>query len=690
MKKLMIATAVAAVGLSAVADVYNVKFTATTTVAASKKVKGEAKDYLKKGSVVVNGLYDTNTDKYYFWTGSGAKMVPVQNAIFEAQNGVDMDSCVNGKNVALNAGFYVGEENELGTAFVAAGLGKVLTVGGQDLNSASGSFAGKYEGNPAYGTWAWSKNASATKKGVEVYIADLLKKTEYTLEAFGNKSAELKNKLDAWREVAADAVANAEQVKKDLEEIAGLKADLADKTLNVEELENTKLELENAYGVLEKDWNDQKVQIAEQDKTIADQKEQLDMIDGALDKLATADRSVVKLLNEYLAEVKDNAQAEADQATALTNTLAMSIADWKVKTENFNNASEAFEKAVQEWEAAKEERAKALTAQRDAEKYLAFVQSVGTGDFYTQNAADQVEQTAKIAEEKATLQQITTDYDNRTNNIVKVDLPAYKDALIAETNTLTKAKTDAETALTDAQNAYKGCDYVKYTTEDNEPNWSKWAKDNDLADGDLNLKLNFFNVVYPQFKAEGDTLANNIIVAEDNLKLAQDNYDAKVPVDEEILDILAKGEFDKMIQDLLDTEKDAYELAYAIQFKEVEKAEAKLTDLKALYDKAMNLSGNSEVEANKAVEEAKEAYTKASAAQGSKKKAMEKAEEAKNEAEAEYNAAVAIVQGILGVDPKTEEVYPAQQKYNEDIAYLRDISLQNVAAAEALLARLSK
>ena len=354
MKKLMIAAAM--VGASSVfADVYNVKFTATTTVDASKKYKGADTAYLKKGSVVVEGLYDTDTSKYYFWTGKGAKMVPVQKAIFETQNAVDMDAAINGKNVALNAGFYVGEEGALSTAFVAAGLGKVLTVGGDDLNSASGSFGGKYEGNPAYGTWAFSKNASATKKGVDAYINDLSKKA-LTLADWGVNS-ELKDKLDAWREVAADAVANAEQVKKDLEEIAGLKADLADKTLNVKELENTKLELENnigrleasladktlnvkelentklelenAYGALEKIANELKALNDDQKSQLDNANAQLGLIDGAFDQLNN--NETVKVLEDFLKDEKAAQQGIADDAALTNATLASAVADYKAK-----------------------------------------------------------------------------------------------------------------------------------------------------------------------------------------------------------------------------------------------------------------------------------------------------------------------------------------------------------------------
>lgn len=682
MKKLMIATAAAAVGLSAVADVYNVKFTATTTVAASKKVKGEVKDYLKKGSVVVNGLYDTDTAKYYFWTGSGAKMVPVQNAIFESQNEVDMDSKVNGKNVALNAGFYAGKEGELETAFIAAGLGKVLTVGGTDLNSASGSFAGKYEGNPAYGTWAYSKNASATKKGVEVYIADLLKKTEYTLEAFGDKSAELKDKLDAWREVAADAVKNAVDVKNQLAEIAGLKSELADKTLNVKELENN-------YGVLEKEWNDQKVQIAEQEQTIADQKNQLNLIDGAFAQLN--DNETVKVLEAYLEDVRDAQAGIAKDAADLIANLETAVADYKAKKEAHEASRVVNAEYLEKRDAADEFQKAAKKAVADAIAYTNYLVSVKEKSYYAPKQAEIDAQAAVVATKTAERDALINGYIAATNAIVTTDWPAYETKLIGETNKWTTIRDNAIAAQAAAKTAYDNSDFVKYTTEDGEADWSKWLQDNDLEENLAN-RVNFVDNVYPAMVADGKNKKDVLDAADEELVKAQAAYDAKVPGYVEILDLLATGEADKYIKDLLAAAKETYDYDWAVANKEVEKAQAKQDELQAEYDAAWNLKVSDAMieEATAAIadreaeyEAAKKAYNKAYNAWYEKNQAMKAAKTDKD------NAAAAVA-AILGVNPETEGVSDDQAAYVAKYTELRDTALGNVAAAEALLSRMGK
>lgn len=720
MKKLMLAASAAAFSAVSMADVYNVKFTATTTVGAEKK----GVEYLKKGSVVVDGLYDTETAKYYFWTGKGATMAPMQKAIFEAQNAVDMDSAINGKNVALNAGLYAGEEGALETAFIAAGLGKVLTVGGDDLNSASGSFAGKYEGKPAYGTWAFSKNSSASKMGVDAYINNLSKKN-LTVADWGDNS-ELKGKLDAWRDVAADAVANAEQVKKDLEEIAGLKTDLedktlnvkeledtklmlendigrleaalADKTLNVKELENTKLELENAYGALEKVKNELDAKVAEQDKTIADQKSQLDnanaelgRLDGAFDQLNN--NETVKVLEDFLKDGKADQQGIADDAALTNATLASVVADYKAKKEAFA----AIEGECAELKAAADEAKENLEAAKqavaDAIAKTNYLVSVKDKSYY-QNKQNEIDaQQLVVNQATADRDALINGYIAQTNAILTQDWSDYEDKLVGETNNWTTILNNAIAAQAAAQQAYEASDFVKYTTENGEADWAKWLKDNDLEVTTANLLL-FHDNVYPAMLADGKAKKLALDTADAELAKAKKAYDAKVPGYVEILDLLAKGEADAYISDLLKAAKEAYDYNWAVANKEVEKAQAKLDDLEAEYDAAFKLAVSDAMiaaaeldiaDAERALEAAKKAYTKAQLAY--KAKLNEK-----KAAKGEVDLAAAAIEAILGVNPEVDmaATSEAEKEFYAKFDELRDVALANVAAADALLARMAK
>ena len=654
MKKLMIATAVAAAGFSSVlADVYNIKFTATTTVDASKKVKGEQVNYLKKGSVVINGLYDNATGKYYFYTGKGAKMVPVQKAIFEAQNDVDMDSSINGKNVALNVGFYV--DGDLDTAFVAAGLGKVLTVGGDDLNSASGSFGGKYMGKPAYGTWAFSKNATASKKGIEEYLKSQ-SKSNLTADSWED-NAEIKGKLDAWREVAADALKNAEEVKKQLQELAGKDAI-----------------------------------IAEKDATNADKDAQLELIDGAFDQLNN--NETVKVLEDFLKDEKAAQQGIADDAATLTNALTVAVADYKAKKEAYEESKVVNAEYKAKLEEARAAYAAAQQAKADAIAYTNYLVSVKDKSYYAPKQAEIDAQAVVVADLTATRDALINGYVAQTNAIITLDWPAYEAKLIGETNNWTTIRDNAIAAQAAAQAAYEASDFVKYTTEEGEADWSNWLKDNDLEENLAN-KVNFTDNVYPAMVADGKAKKLVLDTADAELAKAKKAYDAKVPGYVEILDLLAKGEADKYIEDLLAAAKDAYDYDWAVANKEVEKAQAKLDALQAEYDAAWNLKVSDAM-----IEEATAAIAERDAELKAAKKAAEQtaynawyaANKAMKTAKTTMEAAAAAIAAILGVNPETDmdATCKAEQDYIAKYAGLRDVALANVAAAEALLARMAK
>ena len=484
MKKLMIATAVAAAGFSSVlAGVYNIKFTATTTVDASKKVKGELVNYLKKGSVVVDGLFDDATGKYYFWTGTGAKMVPLANAVLTSENAKDMDSAINGKNAALNMTLFVGGEGKLESCFVAAGLGKVATVGGDDLVSASGSFGGAWLGAPAYGTWKYSKNASATKD-LEAYLKKTSKNT-LDLTAWGDNSA-LKEKLDSWREVAAQAVENAVTVKEQLEEIKGLVEELADAKLNVKELEQTKLDLENQYGWLENEWNNQKGVIADKDAELEAIKSELASSNAVLATLGGAFESLSKnpglgsmgnLLTDYLNETvveqgrkAAEAKAEIDRLNQQTNWYADAV-NGVLKRE--------LETAVKDAESKMQEASVVLSAaeavRTAAYENLAYMISVTNGTFFTQNAEKQAEALKAINEIETRIQA-----DAGTLKAYLNQLPVDQKAAIAtlqdKTNVVAKMVVDAKDDLDKKKDASKAASKLldDYTLSNGNGDYHKW------------------------------------------------------------------------------------------------------------------------------------------------------------------------------------------------------------------------
>ena len=651
MKKLMITAFAIVLASATFADVYDIRFKAMTTVESTKEVNGTGVSYLKKGLVVVDGLYDDATGKYYFWTGTGAKMVPVQKAIFESQNDVDMDSPSMAR--ALNVGFYV--DGDLDTAFVAAGLGKVLTVGGDDLNSASGSFGGKYMGKPAYGTWRFSKNSSATKKGIAEYI-NSQSKSNLSVDSWED-NAEIKGKLDAWREVAADALKNAEEVKKQLQELAGKDAI-----------------------------------IAEKDATIADKDAQLELIDGAFDQLNN--NETVKVLEDFLKDEKAAQQGIADDAATLTNALTVAVADYKAKKEAYEESKVVNAEYKAKLEEARAAYAAAQQAKADAIAYTNYLVSVKDKSYYAPKQAEIDAQAVVVADLTATRDALINGYVAQTNAIITLDWPAYEAKLIGETNNWTTIRDNAIAAQAAAQAAYEASDFVKYTTEEGEADWSNWLKDNDLEENLAN-KVNFTDNVYPAMVADGKAKKLVLDTADAELAKAKKAYDAKVPGYVEILDLLAKGEADKYIEDLLAAAKDAYDYDWAVANKEVEKAQAKLDALQAEYDAAWNLKVSDAM-----IEEATAAIAERDAELKAAKKAAEQtaynawyaANKAMKTAKTTMEAAAAAIAAILGVNPETDmdATCKAEQDYIAKYAGLRDVALANVAAAEALLARMAK
>lgn len=245
MKQLLLAAALAAIGSAAFADVYNVKFTATTAVGATKKVSGQPVDYFKKGTVVVQGLYDDATQNYYFWKGTKQPYEVLKDVVFEGANqAAALDDVVNGKNLTLNANLLWGNSEEsVDNAFVAAGMGTAIAAQQTTLASAKGNFAGKIDGNPAYGSWSYSKNAAATKD-LAGYLAKLgFSENDFDLQANKNTT----DKFNAWKAVAKGAVAT----KQELEELLGVTIPALQD--DIASLEGDKAALEDQNAALEND-----------------------------------------------------------------------------------------------------------------------------------------------------------------------------------------------------------------------------------------------------------------------------------------------------------------------------------------------------------------------------------------------------------------------------------------------------
>ena len=225
----MVAASAAALSAAVFADVYNVKFTASALVdaagkSATRKVKGVEEEYYKKTTVTVTGVYDDSGDgKYYFWTGSGKNLEPVTNAVFEITNDTEMDTKPTAAGKAVNVGLYIGQSANLTSYFVSGGIGKGVKnkVSGDftaDLVSASGSFGGTWYGFPAYGSWSFSKNATATKNGIAAYVATQGKAAGVTTASWTGTS-DIGTTLDDLRKAAGE---EADTVSAMIKQIAAL------------------------------------------------------------------------------------------------------------------------------------------------------------------------------------------------------------------------------------------------------------------------------------------------------------------------------------------------------------------------------------------------------------------------------------------------------------------------------------
>ena len=399
MKQLLLAAVAATIGSAAFADVYNVKFTATTAVGATKKVSGQPVDYFKKGTVVVQGLYDDATQNYYFWKGSKKPYEVLKDVVFEGANqAAALDDVVNGKNLTLNANLLWGNSEEsVDNAFVAAGMGTAIASGKTELANAKGNFAGKIDGNPAYGSWSYSKNAAATKD-LAGYLAKLgFTENDFDLQA--NKTTS--DKFNEWKAVAKDAVAT----KQELEEllgvtIPGLKDDIAG-------LESDKAALEEANAGLQ---------------------ESIDSLVNGIKQLDNAD-AMAQALTSYLQEQKAAMESViASDPTELLN----SYEDHKAAIKPYEDDLAAKEAALKVFT---DKEAEAAKAAEDA----AFMESLYDNSYF-------VGVTAEIAATN-TLIQSWRETNNSLRRTIAATEASVEVGVQAASNDWATAEAAAEVAL---------------------------------------------------------------------------------------------------------------------------------------------------------------------------------------------------------------------------------------------------
>ena len=174
--KSMFMVAATAVGMVAVADVWDVKFTLKT-------VQND-----KRTSVTIRGAWDDSVaGQYSFWDNK--TKAPLKNVEFATANAATYRS---GKSQAINAQLVWGDLDNPEGLLVAAGFGSE--------KSESGQVAGTFGGKPASGTWS-------IKRSTRNFAA--LNKASGTVDTAGNLAAK-----KAAQEFLANAQNAAEVIKQ--------------------------------------------------------------------------------------------------------------------------------------------------------------------------------------------------------------------------------------------------------------------------------------------------------------------------------------------------------------------------------------------------------------------------------------------------------------------------------------------
>lgn len=726
MKKLMVAASAAAISAAVFADVYNVKFTASTLVdaegaKATRKVKGETEEYYKKHSITVTGVYDDSTGEAYFWTGSGKNMAPLQSAVFEITNETEMDDLKRtdaGK--AVSVGLYVGASDNLTSYFVSGGIGKgALNTKNKDtkewtadLVSASGSFGGTWYGLPAYGSWSFSKNSTATRNGIAAYVQTQGKSAGVTTASWTGTS-DIGTALEAYRAAAEEAdtvsamikqiavltgtnvsqastiaeqsaaiAANEKAIAANEETIARLEATIA---ANAEEYvdELSTLDVETYVGLTETISDYLKETIAKQSALAAESAAMLESADKAIAEYeeASSEGYAEKALADLVAASNAVAAAEKDLgAKENTASEAYDKLDWLYDVKNGNYEDEYAGKTNTIIETAAEARAaKEAEIEAAKKKYDADI--------------------AALKDDNDKLIDVTL--PEATNTLVAVTIPGLEDA---------KEATAAEyEAAVEAQKLAD--DYLaEYTiaSEDGSGagNYKKFIEDNDLEDSG-ETRLYFHNVVYPGMKKDAvaaaeataaaktadEDAAKDIADANDVLAATIARLDALIAAREE-------GNLAAEIQKQIDDLTEEYTAKDAELRKELEnigtKVAADLAAAKKAYDDSYSYI-HSDESLDQDIADAEKAFENACLAVNEALDALAEAESARDEAEsvlADLDGVVkdkaVAVEGIIGVRPDAEGYEEAKEKFFEDWSALNTTTGENVAAAKAILARLGK
>ena len=198
--KSIVLTAVAAAGLVANAEVWDIKF--------SLKTVGNN----KKTSVKIVGAYDDSTaGKYSFWYDKGAALKNVEFA-------TDNVTSYGRSNKAQNAQLVWGDVSSPDGILIAGGFGSA--------RSTSGQVAGVLDGVPASGTWTM-KRSSKTFDALAKFQADTTanKEQEAKVAAFRKDASSFTKELAQLRENAEASAAEIADLEQQVADATKAKAD---------------------------------------------------------------------------------------------------------------------------------------------------------------------------------------------------------------------------------------------------------------------------------------------------------------------------------------------------------------------------------------------------------------------------------------------------------------------------------
>lgn len=708
MKQILFAALAVTAGSVAFADVFDVKFTATTAVDAAKTYRGETVEYLKKGSVVVQGLYNSETEEYYFWEGKKKPYQPIQGVVFEG-DAMALDTEINGKNATMDAqllwGGVDGENN-----LTAAGMGTFLKSGEPTLSRISGNFAGRLAGLPAYGSWSIKKNSTATRD-LDAYLKKQgLSKDMWNAEA----TAEAKKQYEDWRKEVADLNKIVADLDAALAEITGLNETVTNQNTTIASLNTTVAEQKTTIEGLNASVTEKNAQIAGLQETVSEQTTEIAALEQSIANTAAAIKalddasSVIGTLSDYLNGEK--AIQENIVATATAKIAAAQALDFSAAAEGLAEKEQAIANAqanVAVAQTAVDKAAKGVADQDAAIDALVkdyeFKRSVVDGSYYPaketiiqgyQDANTELE--AEIATQQAIIDEIRTNagpaavavaYTVYTNATANLD---EKRATLVEKQA---ALTEAQEALTEAQ-SYTAAEYTlevyckengitKPTADDIQAyEAAKAAK--------IKAKVDGAHAAVTQAQAEVDVAVNAVGLAEEGANDAQARYEALRAAGGTAVQVAQIAEIEEVIAG-----KNATIATNTAAIAEVQ-AEIDAT-------RALNLT-QADVDVAKYKSEDPELTRVLNALRAKKTEADTALADEQNILTTKVNERDAYVAGdyataarayidLVNVDPRTataEEVADAVNDYIATYEETKEGAARNVASIDLLLAELAK